>query len=131
MAERADKHEAIRAPYSPRNNPDGTVAHKKFNKKIISENEWRYENIGAHAGETDRCYNGGTIINYKVPKTGDRADLRLWLGCVLLGVSAVCGTLVFILKPDENNPSENTNLTRKGCERGRSLSEPEREPERA
>ena len=67
--------------------PNGTVAHKKFNKKIVSENEWRYEawfasgadyyiietvpegykvryeNAGAHAGETDRCYNGGTIQN--------------------------------------------------------------------
>ncbi|MBQ9301423.1 MAG: Cna B-type domain-containing protein [Clostridia bacterium] len=100
-------------------NPDGTVAHKGFKKKIVSEYEWhyeawfssgtdyyiietvpagymvRYENVGVHAGETDRCYNGGTIINYKVPKTGDNADLVLWLGCVLLGVSAVCGTLVF------------------------------------
>ena len=100
-------------------NPDGTVAHKKFNKKIVSENEWRYEawfasgadyyiietvpegykvryeNVGKYADITDRCCNGGTIINYKLPKTGDTANLRLWLGCVLLGVSAVCGALVF------------------------------------
>ena len=93
--------------------PDGTVAHKKFNKKIISENEWRYEawfptatdyyivetvpegykvryeNIGAHAGETDRCYNGGTIINYKIPKTGDTAPFLLWLSCIGLGLAAV------------------------------------------
>ena len=102
---------------------DGSVLHKKFNKRSISENEWyyeawfsepvddcylietipdgykvRYENVGAHAGETDRCYNGGTIINYKVPKTGDDNHLWLWLGCVLLGVSAVCGTLIFSRK---------------------------------
>ena len=102
---------------------DGSVLHKKFNKRYISENEWyyeawfpepvddcyiietipdgykvRYENVGAHAGETDRCYNGGTIINYKVPKTGDDNNLWLWLGCVLLGVSAVCGTLIFSRK---------------------------------
>ncbi|MBQ9300835.1 MAG: hypothetical protein IJ214_10025, partial [Clostridia bacterium] len=94
-------------------NANGGVVRKGFNKKVISETEWhyeawfasdagyyivenapagykvRYENVGAHAGETDRCYNGGTIINYKVPKTGDRADLRLWLGCVLLGLAAV------------------------------------------
>ena len=87
--------------------PDGTVSHKKFNKKIVSENEWcyeawfangedyyiiekpidgyivLYENVGAHAGETDRCYNGGTIINYKMPQTGDDVDLALWFGCAL------------------------------------------------
>ena len=106
-------------------NSDGTVRHKRFNKKIISDTEWkyeawfksteditdcyivetppdgyhvRYENVGDHAGETDRCYNGGTIINYKVPKTGDDNNLRLWIGLVLLGVSAVCGTLIFSRK---------------------------------
>ena len=91
----------------------GNVVHKKFNKKIISEDEWyyeawfpneaeyyiietvpdgfkaRYENTGAHAGETDRCYNGGTIINHKVPKTGDPAKLSLWTLCILLGLAAV------------------------------------------
>ncbi|MBQ9196310.1 MAG: Cna B-type domain-containing protein, partial [Clostridia bacterium] len=99
--------------------PDGTVAHKKFNKKVVSESEWhyeawfassedyyiienvpegykvRYENVGAHAGETDRCYNGGTIINYKVPKTGDPADLKLWLSYVLLGLGAVCSVWAY------------------------------------
>ena len=94
-------------------NPDGTVAHKKFNKKIVSETEWRYEawfasgadyyiienvpagyrvryeNVGEHASETDRCYSGGTIINYKLPKTGDDANLTLWLGCVLAGLTIV------------------------------------------
>ena len=93
--------------------PDGTVAHKKFNKRIVSANEWhyeawfseyadyyiienvpdgyrvRYENVGAHAGETDRCYNGGTIINYKVPKTSDHANLTLWLSSILLGMATV------------------------------------------
>lgn len=100
-------------------NPDGTVAHKKFNKKIVSDTEWRYEawfptraeyylietvpegyqaryeNVGAHAEETDRCYNGGTIINYKIPKTGDDSHPALWialaaLGAVGLGALAIC-----------------------------------------
>ena len=93
--------------------PDGTVEYKKFNKTVISPNEWhyeawlpdkadyyiienvpdgyivRYKNVGAHADETDRCYNGGTIINYKVPKTSDHANLTLWLCCILLGLAAV------------------------------------------
>ena len=99
-------------------NPDGSIRHKKFNKKIISDTEWRYEagfetaadyyiieevpegyhvryeNVGAHAGETDRCYNGGTIINYRIPKTGDNAPLLLWSAGVLLGTAGMLG-LVF------------------------------------
>ncbi|MBR1711050.1 MAG: Cna B-type domain-containing protein [Clostridia bacterium] len=99
-------------------NPDGTVAHKKFNKKELSNTEWqyeawfesgkdyyiietvpegykvRYENIGVHADVTDRCYNGGTIINYKPPKTRDnRTAPLLWIGCVLLGLLGISGTL--------------------------------------
>ena len=79
-------------------NPNGTVAHKKFNKQALSETEWYYEgwfatnkqyyiiedvpegyqaiyvNVGEYADVTDRLYNGGTIINYKTPKTGDSFD---------------------------------------------------------
>ena len=79
-------------------NPNGTVAHKKFNKQVLSETEWYYEgwfatnkqyyiiedvpegyqaiyvNVGEYADVTDRLYNGGTIINYKTPKTGDSFD---------------------------------------------------------
>ena len=97
--------------------PNGSERHKWFNKEIISEDEWyyegwfssemdyylienvpegykvRYENVGAHAGVTNRCYNGGTIINYKVPKTGDTANPILWAGCALLGVGAICGAV--------------------------------------
>ncbi|MBQ8136943.1 MAG: LPXTG cell wall anchor domain-containing protein, partial [Clostridia bacterium] len=96
----------------------GTAAHKNFNKKKISDTQWRYEawfadggayyivenvpvgykvryeNVGAHAGETDRCYNGGTIVNYKVPKTGDDANLTLWTAC-LLGGMAILGGMIY------------------------------------
>ena len=88
---------------------DGTVRHKKFNKKVISETEWRYEawfetetdyyvieevpegykvryeNVGVHEGVTDRCYSGSTIINYKLPKTGDSENPVLWLTLVMVG----------------------------------------------
>ncbi|MBQ9264029.1 MAG: LPXTG cell wall anchor domain-containing protein [Clostridia bacterium] len=94
------------------------MAHKKFNKKVISEYEWRYEawfpedvdyyiienvpegymvhyeNVGVHVAETDRCYNGGTIINYRVPKTGDEAPLVLWIAFVLVG-TAILGGIIF------------------------------------
>ena len=54
----------------------------------------RYENVGIHAGETDRCYEGGTIYNYKIPKTDDRSGFLIWAcvlaaGFILLG-GAVC-----------------------------------------
>ena len=90
-----------------------TVYHHGFDKKIISKTEWqynawfseavacyvieepvegyktRYENVGVYAGITDRCCDGGTIVNYKVPKTGDEADLTLWLGCMLAGLTII------------------------------------------
>ena len=102
-------------------NADGTVRSKKFNKKIISDTEWlyeawftspadfyiietvprgyraRYENTGIHAGVTDRCCNGGTIVNYTVPKTGDRTNLLIFIGLSLLGIG--CFIASFILGP--------------------------------
>ena len=57
----------------------------------------RYENIGVNAGITDRCCNGGTIVNYTVPKTGDRTNLLIFLGLSLLGIG--CFIASFILGP--------------------------------
>ncbi len=100
---------------------NGAVVHKRFNRKIISENEWRYEawfptgeeyylvetvpegwqvhyeNTGVHAGVTDRCYRGGTIINYKVPRTGDPSRP---LGSVLALIAGVLGLglAVFLIR---------------------------------
>ncbi|MBR6186048.1 MAG: LPXTG cell wall anchor domain-containing protein [Clostridia bacterium] len=42
---------------------------------------------------TDRCCDGGTIINYKLPRTGDDANLTLWFGCVLGGLTALALTV--------------------------------------
>ena len=94
-----------------------TVYHHGFDKRIISKTEWqynawfsspvacyvieepvagyktRYENVGIYAGITDRCCDGGTIVNYRVPKTGDDADLSLWLGCVLAGLTIISITV--------------------------------------
>ena len=61
----------------------------------------RYENVGTHADVTDRCYNGGTIVNYKVPKTGDGAKPVLWIGCVLAGL-ALLGGVVYTRKRRKN-----------------------------
>ena len=94
-----------------------TVYHHGFDKKIISKTEWqynawfseavacyvieepvegyktRYENVGVYAGITDRCCDGGTIVNYKVPKTGDNANLMLWLGCSLAGLALISASV--------------------------------------
>ena len=88
----------------------GAVYRHGFDKTVVSQTEWRYsawfrepaacyviekpvpgyrtryENVGIYAGITDRCCDGGTIVNYRVPKTGDSGSPALWLGCVLAGL---------------------------------------------
>ncbi len=91
----------------------GEVYHHAFNKKIISKSEWqynawfsspvacyiietpiegyitRYKNVGVYAEITDRCCDGGIIINKKIPRTGDSFPLGLWIVMVLLGLSGI------------------------------------------
>ena len=100
---------------------DGTVYHHGFDKKIVNNREWRYNawfsapaacyviekpipgyqtkyvNVGVYAHVTDRCCDGGTIINKKIPKTGDTADLALWAGLMLVGIAGLT-TLVLVKK---------------------------------
>ena len=104
----------------------GTVYHHGFDKKIVSNREWRYNawfsspaacyvieqpipgyqtkyvNVGVYAGITDRCCDGGTIINKKIPKTGDSAPLALWAGMVALGVIGLTAVLVIGKKRKAN-----------------------------
>ena len=92
---------------------DGKVVHQGFDKRIPNAKEWsysavfkdagscyiiekpipgyitRYVNVGEYAGITDRCYNGGTIINKRIPKTGDETPLLLWAGMLLVGASGL------------------------------------------
>ncbi len=96
----------------------GTVYHHGFDKKRVSGNEWkyeawfpeevacyvlakpvkgyqiRYENTGIYASITDRCCNGGTIIYYRIPRTGDSASPALWIGCTLAGIALVSALLI-------------------------------------
>jgi LPXTG-motif cell wall-anchored protein len=98
--------------------PDGRVRHKGFKKKVVSDTEWqytawfdsledyyliedvppnykvRYSNIGIHADETDRLYNGGTVYNYYIPKTSDNSGVLLYLGAVLLGCGLLGGVVL-------------------------------------
>ena len=96
-------------------NANGTVKHHRLNRTKISDSKWRYEawlsaagdyyavedkvpgyttvyqNIGEHADETDRVYNGGTVINSKVPKTGDGFSPTLWWGLALVSLAVIGG----------------------------------------
>ena len=97
---------------------DGSVYDHPFNKNTVSSTKWqynawfsgpaacyviedpisgyqiRYENVGVYAEVTDRLCNGGTIINYKLPSTGDTADLALWLAMVAVGGVILCAAAV-------------------------------------
>ncbi len=97
---------------------DGSVYHHGFDKRVVSKTEWKYNayfsapaacyviekpmpgyqikyvNVGVYADVTDRCCDGGTIINKKVPKTGDAADFALWAGIIALGVVGLTTTVI-------------------------------------
>ena len=96
---------------------DGSVYRHGVDKKAVSASEWqysawfnapaacyvieqpvpgyqtRYENVGIYAGITDRCCDGGTIVNYRVPRTGDEAPIWLWLGCALAGLAIIAAAV--------------------------------------
>jgi hypothetical protein len=108
-------------------NADGSVRSKLFNKHEISQTEWRYEayfqqevddcyiieyvpegytvtyvNVGRYADVTDRCHNGGTIINRKIPQTGDTLPIGMHLICIV----AASATLVLLFRPSRRRRYE-------------------------
>lgn len=95
-------------------NADGTQRHKLFNKHVISKSEWYYEayfensaddcyvievppegyvvyyeNVGIYSDVTDRCHNGGTIINHKIPQTSDDTNLNIYVLLILLSAIGI------------------------------------------
>lgn len=96
-------------------NADGTKRHKLFNKEVISEYEWRYEayfqsdvsdcyiietpvkgyqviykNIAPYSDVTDRCHDGGTILNYKLPDTGDKTPVADYTALIMISMLGAC-----------------------------------------
>ena len=91
----------------------GEVDHSRFDRNAVSRTEWIYrtrfsspqtcyliekpmkgyvtiyKNVGVYAEVTDRCCDGGTIINRKIPMTGDETPLVFWIVLVLLGASVL------------------------------------------
>ena len=96
--------------------PDGTPYRHKFHRKKINDSTWMYEcwlsrggdyyviekpidgyqvkyiNPDTHPDATDRCYNGGNIVNYKVPKTGDDTAFE-----TIIAISCISGVLLILL----------------------------------
>jgi LPXTG-motif cell wall-anchored protein len=54
----------------------------------------QYENVGAYANITDRLYNGGRILNVRLPQTGDKE--KPWI-FITLGALSILGIL-FLLR---------------------------------
>ncbi len=53
-----------------------------------------YTNTGAKADQTDFAYNGATIVNSKIPQTGDDAPLALWSVLALLALGGLTAMLL-------------------------------------
>ena len=97
---------------------DGTVYRHGFNKRVVNSREWKYEawfsepvacyvieepipgyttryvNVGVYERITDRCCDGGTIINRQIPKTGDGDRPVLWTVLALSGMTGIIAILV-------------------------------------
>ena len=53
-----------------------------------------YSNTGTYSAVTDAAYDGGVIRNSTVPRTGDRTNLGLLIGLVLLSGAGLAAALV-------------------------------------
>jgi LPXTG-motif cell wall-anchored protein len=71
-------------------------------EKPIPGYQTKYVNVGVYAHVTDRCCDGGTIINKKIPKTGDTADFALWAGIIALGVVGLTATVILTKRKRAN-----------------------------
>lgn len=105
---------------------NGRIVVKDFTKRIVSDSVWeydkwfesngdeyyivenvpagytvQYENVGIHKDVKDRCYNGGRIINSRVPATGDRMSILPWLIGVAAGLVGI--GLLLIIRPGSGN----------------------------
>ncbi len=60
-----------------------------------------YINQGEYASVTDCAYNGGTIVNTKIPQTGDGTPLALWMLMTMLAGSGLAGVTA-VLRKREN-----------------------------
>ena len=50
-----------------------------------------YQNVGGYANVEDRAYDGGTITNSKLPKTGDEGHIERYVALLLISLVALYG----------------------------------------
>lgn len=82
---------------------DGKIAVYTVVEEPMTGYTVTYKNVGKHASETDCVYDGGTITNHKVPKTGDGTPLGLW---ILLAVLAISGMMLLHANERRMNRNE-------------------------
>ena len=54
----------------------------------------RYENYGNVSNVTSCAYDGGTITNTAIPKTGDTQPIALWIILAVLSLAGLTGIMV-------------------------------------
>ena len=54
-----------------------------------------YRNSGAHTGDKTQAYNGGTIVNHTVPRTGDRTPTTLLILLAALSAAGLGSVILF------------------------------------
>ena len=62
-----------------------------------------------HADVTDRCYNGGTIINRKLPKTGDGNEPAEWAA---IGGASLLLLVLLLIENSRKRNGEGANRLR-------------------
>ena len=50
-----------------------------------------YQNVGGYANAEDRAYDGGTITNSKLPKTGDGSHIERYMALLVISLVALLG----------------------------------------
>ncbi|MBQ8312861.1 MAG: Cna B-type domain-containing protein [Clostridia bacterium] len=77
---------------------DGQLAVYTVKEEPVTGFTTTYINKGENAAVTDCAYNGSTIVNSKIPQTGDKAPLTLWMLTTLLAACGLMGVMATLRK---------------------------------
>lgn len=77
---------------------DGEVAVYTVKEQPVTGFTTTYINKGENAAVTDCAYNGSTIVNSKIPQTGDNTPLTLWMLTTLLAACGLMGVMATLRK---------------------------------
>ncbi|MBP3636345.1 MAG: Cna B-type domain-containing protein [Clostridia bacterium] len=77
---------------------EGKAAVYTVKEEPLSGYTTTYINKGENAAVTDCAYNGSTIVNSKIPQTGDGTPLALWMTTMLLAALGLVGLKAYSRK---------------------------------